>query len=675
MPAIRKILTGGALLFLLWTIAPETVQAARLLLSPASGTFAVGGTFEVGVFLDTEGQTVNTVNATISFPPDKLQLVSPTTGQSVVSVWTAQPIFNNQSGTIRLSGGIPGGINVNRGLITALTFRIKQVGNPVLVKFSDDSQVLAHDGRGTAVLSDVQNGVYKFILPPPAGPIVSSETHSDQTLWYSKKSVILRWANLDPVEQYSYVLSNDPIENPDDISEGNNSSLIYKNLADGINYFHIKSLRDGVWGGVTHFAINIDTTPPAEFPVDISPAARTSTRRQLVSFATTDTRSGLDHYEIKAVNLTPDLVQTTEPGEPFFIEVVSPYIFDFSLGTYDIIVRAYDQAGNFNEIIKQLKVVSPIFEIITGQGVKINRIGIIPWFWFWILTGILIIALGFGAWRVNHWHRQIAARRENKDLPNELKSKLAELKQYRQKYGQLLLLIVLIGSWLSTNRVFAESIDLVQLAPPFVSSVSRDLSNEEIFYIGGKTDSPGVAVMIYMQNLQTGETFNTKVIADSKRDWFYRHQTFLMPGNYLLWTQGRLGEVMSPPSSQIQMAVRQTAIQFGASRLSYEALYLIIAVILSMTVLGLISFLIYHAHHGRKKHKLFQKELREAEESIRRGFAVLRRDIEAELKFIKRENLSETEKHREAQLLKDLDFVQQHIGQEVWDIEKVLEQN
>ncbi|HEY4524190.1 MAG TPA: cohesin domain-containing protein [Candidatus Paceibacterota bacterium] len=673
MAAIKKILISISLPFLLWSVTIETVQAARLLLSPPSGTFAVGSIFETAVFLDTEKQAVNMVDATIIFPPDKLQLVSPTTGQSVISVWTAAPIFNNQTGTIRLSGGIPGGLNVNRGLITNLTFRVKQVGEPVLVKFSNDSQILANDGRGTAVLGDVQNGVYKLILPPPAGPIVSSETHPDQARWYPEKNIIFRWTSLDPVEQYSYVLSRDPVENSDGISEGKNNSAIYKNLVDGTHYFHIKSLHDGIWGGVTHFAVNVDTAPPAEFPIDISPAERTSSKRQFVSFTTTDTQSGLDHYEMKVVNLTANLVQAAEPGESFFIETVSPHALALDFGTYDVIVRAYDQAGNFREITKRLKVVNQIFEIVTGQGVKISRAGIIPWFWFWLLMIILIAGLGFLAWRVSHWHRQIATRRENKELPKELKSKLSELKRYRQKYGQLLLFIVLIGSLLTTHQTSAEIIDSVQLAPPFVSSVSRDLSNKEIFYIGGKTDVSNVTVLIYLQNLQTGETFSAKTVSDTKRDWFYRHQTFLTPGDYLLWNQSQLGEVLSPPSAQIKMTVQQTAIQFGASRLSYETLYLLIALGFLLIISGLIIFLIYHIHQGRKKQKLFAKEFQEAEESIRRGFAVLRRDLEAELKLVRRLNPSETEKQRELQLLEDLNSVQQHIGQEVWDIEKALE--
>ena len=76
---------------------------------------------------------------------------------------------------------------------------------------------------------------------------------------------------------------------------------------------------------------------------------------------------------------------------------------------------------------------------------------------------------------------------------------------------------------------------------------------------------------------------------------------------------------------------------------------------------------------------MFAKEMREAEESIRRGFAVLRRDIEAELGVVKKakmdKDLSAEEKQKEAQLMKDLDWVQRYIGKEVWDVERATGDN
>ena len=181
-------------------------------------------------------------------------------------------------------------------------------------------------------------------------------------------------------------------------------------------------------------------------------------------------------------------------------------------------------------------------------------------------------------------------------------------------------------------------------------------------------------VILYIQNLQTGETFNWNVVSNKNGDWFYRHDTFLSSGNYLLWAQQKVGDALSPPSPQIQMAVRQTAIQFGASRLSYETLYLISILVLTVVLIGLLAYIIFHFYSGRKKHKQFWKEVKEAEESVGRGFAVLKRDIQAELAVIKKARLSkalsEEEKSKEELLLKDLQEVESYIGKEIWDIEK-----
>ena len=161
--------------------------------------------------------------------------------------------------------------------------------------------------------------------------------------------------------------------------------------------------------------------------------------------------------------------------------------------------------------------------------------------------------------------------------------------------------------------------------------------------------------------------------ADKRGDWFYRHSTFLSAGNYLLWSQTKIGEQLSPPSPQAALAVRPTAIQFGASRLSFETLYLFLIIVLLLILFGLAAFIFFHSYHGRKKHHAFVKEVKEAEESVRRGFAVLRRDIEAELAVVKRvklnKKLSAEEKVKEEQLLKDLAEVEQYIGKEVWEIE------
>lgn len=664
----QVIFFAGLFLFIFFSRA----EAATLSVSPSAGTFTVGSTFKVNLFLNTEGESINAAEASLGFPADKLQLISPSTGQSIITVWLAQPKFNNQAGRIDLVGGMPGGINVSGGLITTLEFRVKSVG-PAVIKFLDNSKVLLNDGRGTDGLSNTQNGVYNLILPPPEGPVVGSETHPNQDVWYTAPDVELHWAlaGNDDDAGFSYVLNEESITNPDDISEGLKHNVAYKNLSDGVKFFHIKALRDGIWGGVTHFAIKIDTTPPAEFPIEISPSAITTRKVPIIEFATTDESSGVSHYEIKTISLTAPTDGSESAGEEnIFIEATSPFVTQpLQAGTYDVIVRAFDNAGNIRETVKRLRILPAVFSFAQERGLEVGGV-IIPWIAILAILAVIAGGLFVLARKIRAWRYNVEQTAKN-GASEDLQKKLEELKKYKQKYGHLAILLCLVSS-LFLGRA-AQAQEEMGIAPPYVDTVSRNINNNEIFYIGGKTESANTDVVIYIQNLQNGDARSFNVLSDRKGEWFYRHSGFLESGSYLLWAQSRKGDEASPPSPQVQMEVTRTALQFGASRISYELLYLALSIILLAAVLGLAVYIIMHAREGRKRHKLFLKEVREAEEAVRRGFAVLRRDIKAELEVIHKAksgaSLSQDEKIREEQLLQDLEHFERFIGKEILDVE------
>src|SRR3989338_8955050 len=122
----------------LFLVLPSITFAATLSISPSTGTFSVGSTFEASLFLNTEGKSINALSVSLKYPPDMLQVVSPSTGKSVVGIWTVAPKWDNQVGKIDLQGGIPGGITASGGMVTTITFRVKTVGEAV-VKFLDNS--------------------------------------------------------------------------------------------------------------------------------------------------------------------------------------------------------------------------------------------------------------------------------------------------------------------------------------------------------------------------------------------------------------------------------------------------------------------------------------------------------------------------------------------------------
>ncbi len=53
---------------------------AEIIISPAIATFEQGSTFEVPIFINTKGKSINAVELNIRFDPNKLSVVKPSSG-------------------------------------------------------------------------------------------------------------------------------------------------------------------------------------------------------------------------------------------------------------------------------------------------------------------------------------------------------------------------------------------------------------------------------------------------------------------------------------------------------------------------------------------------------------------------------------------------------------------
>lgn len=691
----------GAVFFVASVLKADA--AASLYLAPPSGTFIVGNTFTVSLYVNTGGQTINAVEANLNFPPDKLQVISPTTGKSFIQLWTSNPTYDNLAGTLKFQGTIPTpGISTDAGLISTVTFRVKSPGTAA-VKILDSSRVLLNDGRGTDILWQTTDGIYYLTLPPPQGPIVTSRTNLDQEKWYATKTVIFEWTAPPDIQGYSYTVDQDPAGEPNDISEGINARVAYNNLADGTYYFHIKALRQGVWGGISDYVVNVDNTPPAAFKINISPATRTSNQRPIIDFATTDQTSGVEHYELKLILLDAPLALAGQNDTPFFIEAAPPYSTNLALGNYEVVVRAYDRAGNYYQTQERISVVRPLFEVIADNGLRVGGVYTIGWPYVGIVGGVLLAILVYLARLAWSWHRQVEEIMEKGVLKHPtIAPKLAELKAKQKEYDSsgknLMVLLLLLALGLgfafgaraaSPSQISAgnqggqaASIPLSELAaannaplePPVVTMFPNSVSNDEILYIGGRASAPNAVVLIYIQQQETGAALTETATTDKTGAWFYSLPQFLDAGNYIVWTQLKVAGESSAPSPRMDLKVARTAVQLGSNRLSYEDLYFILFLIFLSAFAGTLFFVVYHGYHFKMKSRALAEALRNAGESVRRGFSVLRRDIEAELAVVRRaklrKELSAEEKLREERLLKDLEDVNRYVGKEIWDAEE-----
>lgn len=358
---------------------------ASLYLSPNNGTFYVGSTFDVSIFVNTGDKNVNTVRVDLKFDPKKIQLANPTTGKSFISVWIAPPSFSNTEGTLTFQGGLPSpGINTSAGLVSTITFRAISPGDTD-IHFLNSSQILLDDGNGTNALNSMEMAKYSIAVLPPEGPKVSSSTHFDLNKWRKNNNPTFSWEKTEGVADFSHMIDQDSQGVPDSVSEGPGTSISYSNMQDGIWYFHIKAKKDEAWGGTSHYVALIDSSSPASFQIKVDPAERTAVRQPMISFMTTDALSGIDHYEIKLVDVTAD---RENKEDTFFIETSSPYqLTKLDLGSYIVVVRAFDKAGNWRDESVKLEIIR--------EGTSISEKGVWSegsfFSWWPFLLAILII--------------------------------------------------------------------------------------------------------------------------------------------------------------------------------------------------------------------------------------------------------------------------------------------
>jgi hypothetical protein len=322
-------------------------QRVELFFSSREGSFVEGATFEVPILLDTRGLNINGIEVRLNFDKDKLQIIKPSGGKSIIGVWVEPPKYDNTNGTASYVGVVPNGIVTDAGLKGTITFKALRTGRAV-VSINSNSNILLNDGLGTKTVVGLGRAEYNIIPKGPEGVNIFSETHPIQSDWYNNNSPIIFWEKLEGVEGFSFVLDDKPATIPDNTIDTRDNSVSFENLPDGLWYFHIKAFKRGVGGAVGHFLIRIDTTPPADFKPEANYllAATALIDRVLISFFTTDNLSGIDYYEVGVINKNEAVT-----ASPVFVQAESPFQVPLNKGDrLEVLVRAIDKAKNVRDV-------------------------------------------------------------------------------------------------------------------------------------------------------------------------------------------------------------------------------------------------------------------------------------------------------------------------------------
>lgn len=336
--------------------ANTLVKRVGVTVSPRTGSFVEGTTFDVPILIDTRGASINGVEIRVQFDKENFAIVRPSGGVSIIGVWVEPPKYDNTKGTASYVGVIPGGITTSSGLVGTMTFKALKTGSGT-ISINSTSKVLFNDGLGSEAVVDLGRAEYSVIPKAPEGVRVYSETHADQGLWYKNDSPVLSWERDPGMEGFSFELDTNPTTIPDNIAETEDTSTSFEKLKDGLWYFHIKANKKGVWGNTGHFLIRIDTTPPAVFEPQVNYliAAAVLVDRTLVSFFTTDNLSGIDRYEVGIIDKKQPITTS-----PVFVQAESPFQVPLTKdGSLEVIVRAVDKAGNTRDVSVDVK--APFF--------------------------------------------------------------------------------------------------------------------------------------------------------------------------------------------------------------------------------------------------------------------------------------------------------------------------
>ncbi|MBP9695454.1 MAG: hypothetical protein KBD73_03575 [Candidatus Magasanikbacteria bacterium] len=333
---------------------PMSVKAASLYVRASTGSYTIGDTLAVTVYVSSADQAMNAASGVLQFPTDKLEVVSLSKTGSIFTLWVQEPAFSNSAGTVSYEGIVlnPGFIG-SGGKVITINFKIKSVGISDISFMS--GAVLANDGKGVNILSGM-SGVHvdheggqapstsarPDVLAPSArvpGVIkITSQTHPDSDQWYSMSTATFSWDLPSGVTSVRLLADKQESAVPTFRYSTPIKVRTLRDLSDGVWYFSVQTQNSVGWSAVTKYKFQIDTEKPEQFEITPVSEGDPIARKARFMLNAQDSLSGIDYYSI-TIDGSIGMRWNDDGGHIYGTPELSP-------GNHELIVAAVDRAGN-----------------------------------------------------------------------------------------------------------------------------------------------------------------------------------------------------------------------------------------------------------------------------------------------------------------------------------------
>lgn len=336
------------ILFFLGLGVAVDVHAAVFSLKPQTGVYTIGSAFSVSITIDGSEQDVNAAEAELLFDTSELRVVSISKEGSIFAFWPVEPDYSNDTGKIAFAGGRTSPFSGSEGTVLTVTF--KAVRDAYAAVVFGSGAILAADGKGTNILTEMRQGTYtlkpkttipeieRYLSLPGAPPRleVRSPTHPDQERWYPATTALFLWQFPSGIINIRTLFDHDEFTVPANVHMPL-SEVEVPDIKDGIWYLHVQARNAVDWGGIAHYRVQVDSARPDILELNEIPRSDSADPRAKFNIRAVDKTSGIDFYEMRIDS--GELKTWRDDGSHTY----APAFLD--LGTHTLTVAAVDMAG------------------------------------------------------------------------------------------------------------------------------------------------------------------------------------------------------------------------------------------------------------------------------------------------------------------------------------------